>query len=161
MPIISYYISCSFILSLLLIWSPFYSILFYSTLFPIDSIRFDPTLFYWIRFTVLFSIVSYINEWFMSICPSICLSVCVFICMNKFMFSLLSCFFILSLLFFYSLFILISLSLLFSYERLPHTHTDTDTDTDTDTQIHMNICSFLWLVHITSKVCKWRIVFEW
>ena len=122
--IISYHISCSFILFLLLIWSPFYSI-----------------LFYWVRFTVLFSIASHINEWFVSVCPSVCPSVCLFICMNKCMFSLLSCFFI--------------LSLLFSYERLPHTHTDTDT------QIHMNICSFLWLVHITSKGGKWRIVFEW
>ena len=69
--IISYHISCSFTLSLLLIWSPFYSILFYSTLL----------YFKLIRFTVLFSIVSHINEWFVSVCPSVCL----FICMNKFM----------------------------------------------------------------------------
>ena len=79
--IISYDISCSFILSLLLIWSPFHFILFYSTLFQIDliwfdSIRFDLILFYWIWFTVLFSIVSHINEWFVSVCPSVCLSVC-------------------------------------------------------------------------------------
>ena len=137
--IISYHISCSFILFLLLIWSPFYSI-----------------LFYWVRFTVLFSIASHINEWFVSVCPSVCLSVCLFICMNKCMFSLLSCFFILSLLFPFSFHFNFSFSFsFFSYERLPHTHTDTHI------HIHMNICSFLWLVHITSKARKWRIVFEW
>ena len=158
--IISYYISCFFILSLLLIWSPFHSILIYFNLFyfisnRFDLIWFDWILFYWIRFTVLFSIVSHINEWFVSVCPSIYLSVCMFICMNKFLsFSLLSFFFILSLLSLFSFHFHFSF---FSYERLSHTHTHTDTDT----HIHMNICSFLWLVHITSKGCKWRIVFEW
>ena len=138
---------------LYLISNRFNSILLYfilKTLNLIDWIR-----FYWIRFTILFSIVSHINEWFVSVCPSVCLSVCLFICMNKCMFSLLSCFFILSLLFFFSFHFYFSFFTLFSHERLPHTHTDTDT------QIHMNICSFLWLVHITSKARKWRIVFEW
>ena len=148
-----FYLFCWFDLDSIL----FYSILFFSILFYFisnwfDLILFYSILFYWIWLTILFSIVSHINEWFVSICPSVrpsvCLSVCVFICMNKFMFSLLSCFFILSLLFLFSF---------FSYERLPHTHTDTDTDT----RIHMNICSFLWLVHITSKDGKWWIVFEW
>ena len=131
--IISYHISCSFILSLLLIWSPFHSILFYFISNRFDLILFYSILFYWIWFTILFSIVSHINEWFVSICPSVCLSVC----MNKFLFSL-----------FFSLFSWTSSSL--KHGR-----------TDTDTQIHMNICSFLWLVHITSKGCKWRIVFDW
>ena len=45
--IISYHISCSLILSLLLISSPY----------------------------IFFSIVSHIIEWFVSICPSVCLSV--------------------------------------------------------------------------------------
>ena len=38
-------------------------------------------LFYWIRFTVLFCIVSHTNEWFVSICLSICLFVrlCVYL----------------------------------------------------------------------------------
>ena len=151
--IISYHVSCSFILSLLLIWSPFYSILFYSI------------LFYRIRFTILFSIVSHTNEWFVSICPSvcpsICLSVCLFICMNKFMFSLLSCFFILSLLFRFFFHFHFFFFTLFLFLWTSSSHSHTHTDTDTDTQIHMNICSFLWLVHITSKARKWRIVFEW
>ena len=56
-----YHILCFFILSLLLIWSPFYSILFYF-------------ISNW--FTILFSIVSHINEWFVSICLSVCLSLC-------------------------------------------------------------------------------------
>ena len=48
--IISYHILCSFILSLLLICSPFHSILFYSTLFQIDWIGFDSILLNLIRF---------------------------------------------------------------------------------------------------------------
>ena len=79
--IISYHISYSFIWSLLQIWSPFHSILFYSTLFQIDLIWFDSILFYWIRFTILFSIVSHINEWFVSIHPSACLSVRLSVCL--------------------------------------------------------------------------------
>ena len=74
---------CSFILSLLLIWYPFHFILSYSTLFQIDLIWFDSILFYWIWFTVLFSIVPHINKWFVSVCPSVrpsvCLSVCLFV----------------------------------------------------------------------------------
>ena len=113
--IISYHILCSFILS-----PP--SILFYSTLFQIDSIWFYFILFSWIWFTILFSRVSHINEWFVSVCPSVCLSVCLFICMNKCMFSLLSCFFILSLLFLFSFHFNFSFFTLFSHEHLPHTH---------------------------------------
>ena len=82
--IILYRILCFFILSLLLIWSPFYSILFnfhsillYSTLFQIDSIWFDSILFYWIWFTVLFSIVSHINERFVYLSVHLC--VCLFV----------------------------------------------------------------------------------
>ena len=114
-------------------------------------------LFYWIRFTILVSILSHINEWFVSISPSVrlsvCPSVCLFICMNKFIvFS--------SLLFLYSFFsrfLLFSFSFLFLFSWTSSSHTHTRTHTDT--HIHMNICSFLWLVHITSKGCKWRIVF--
>ena len=144
--IISYHISCSLILSLLLIWSPLHSILSYSTSFQIDSIWFY-FIFYFIEFDLLYCSVLYVismNDLCLSVRPSVCLSVCVFICMNKFMFSLL-----ITLHFHFSFFTL------FSHEHLPHTHTDTDT------QIHMNKCSFLWLVHITSKAGKWRIVFEW
>ena len=135
--IISYLMFFYFIFSADLI-----SILFYSTLFQIDLIWFYSILFYWIWFTILFSIVSHINDWFVSICPSVRLSVCLSVCLSVWI----------SLCFLFS-----PVSLLFSYERLPHTHTDTDTHI----HIHMNTCSFLWLVHITSKGCKWRIVFEW
>ena len=79
--IISYLMFVYFISSADLISIVFYSILFYSTLFQIDLIWFDSILFYWIRFTILFSIVSHINEWFVSICPSICPSVCVSVCL--------------------------------------------------------------------------------
>ena len=57
--IISYHILCFFILSLLLICSP--------TQHYFKSIWLNSILFYWIWFTILFSIVSYINEWFVSI----------------------------------------------------------------------------------------------
>ena len=90
--IISYHILCSFILFLLLIWSPFYSILLYFKSIRFDSILFYFILFYWIRFTILFSIVSHTSEWFVSIRPSVLPSVCLFIWMNKFMFSLLNSF---------------------------------------------------------------------
>ena len=55
------------------------------------------------------------------------------------------------------------LSYLFCHERLPHTHIHGHKHTCayTDTHIHMNICFFLWLVHITSKGCTWRIILEW
>ena len=95
----------------------------------ISSAALFSILFYWIRFTVLFCIVSHTNEWFVSVCPSVCSSVCVFICMNKFMFSLLSCFFILSFLFLFSLHFHFSFFTLFSHERLPHTHIRTRTRT--------------------------------
>ena len=113
--IISYLMFFYFISSAALISIPFCSILFYFI-----SNRFDSFLFYWIWFTILFSIVSHTSEWFVSICPSVRL----FICMNKFMFSVLSCFFILSLLFLYSFHFHFSF---FSYECLPHTHTRTRT----------------------------------
>ena len=96
--IISYHIISHVLLFYLICWFDldsilFHFILFYSILLYFKSIRFDLILFYWIRFTILFSIVSHINEWFVSIClsvrPSVYLSVCVLICMNKFMFSLL------------------------------------------------------------------------
>ena len=131
-------------------WFDIHSILFY-------SIWFYSILFYWIRFTILFSIVSHINEWFVSIYLSVHPSFCLFICMNKFMFSLFSCFFILSLLFLFSFHFNFHFSFftLFLWTSSSHTHTDTHI------HIHMNICSFLWLVHITSKDGKWWIVFEW
>ena len=123
----------------------FYSILFYFISNIFDLIWFYSILFYWIRFTILVSIVSHINEWFVSICPSVYL----FICMNKFMFSH----------FFLFLFFLLFLHSFLMNVFLTHTHGHTHTDTDA--HIYMNICSFLWLVHITSKAGKWRIVFEW
>ena len=151
-----YHISCSFILSLLLIWSPFhsiqfYSILFYSILFYFISNRFDSIWFYTLLFNSIYYVVQYSisYQWMICVClsvrPSVCLSVCLSVWISLcFLFSPVSSIFLFSF---------------FSHERLPHTHTDTDTDT----QIHMNmnICSFLWLVHITSKDGKWWIVFEW
>ena len=65
-----------FISSADLISIPFYSILFYFISNWFDLIWFYSTLFYWIWFTILFSIVSHSNEWFVSICPSIRPSVC-------------------------------------------------------------------------------------
>ena len=115
-----YHIISHVLLFYLFCWYDLHSILFYSTLFQIDSIWFYLILFYWIWFTILFSIVSHINEWFVSICPSVRPSVCLFICMNKFMFSLLSCFFTLSFLFLFSSHFHFSF---FSYERLPHSRT--------------------------------------
>ena len=84
-----------------------------------------------------FNIVSHVNEWFASICLSVCHSLS-YTCYLFFSFNLFP-------------------------EQLPHTLTNTHsyTDTQTDSRMHMNICSFLWLVHITSKDGKWRIVFEW
>ena len=75
-----------FILSLLLLWSPFYSILFYSTLFQIDSI-----LFYFILLNSIYCIVQYSisYQWMICVYLSVCPSVCLFICMNKFLFSFL------------------------------------------------------------------------
>ena len=77
---ISYYIilhliTCFFILSLLLIRSPFNSI-----------------LFYFIEFDLLYCSVLYLismNDLCLSVRPSVCLSVRLSVCMNKFMFSLL------------------------------------------------------------------------
>ena len=96
---ISYHISCSFILSLLLIFSPVYSILFYFI-----SNWFYSILFYLIWLNLYYS-VSYLIS-LNDLCLSVRLSVCVFICMNRFLFSLR----------------FFSLSFLFSHERLPRTH---------------------------------------
>ena len=49
----------------------------------------------------------------------VCPCPCLFICLNKFMFSLVSCFFILSFSYFFSLFFLFHYSF-FSHERLPY-----------------------------------------
>ena len=68
-----YHISCSLLSSVDLF--PFDSILLYFISNWFDSIQFVS-----IRFTILFSIVSHINEWFVSIC--------LFVCLNKFLFSL-------------------------------------------------------------------------
>ena len=122
--IISYHISCSVILSLLLIWSPFYSILLYFKLIEFDSI-----LFYFIEFDLLYCSVLYLismNDLCLSVRPSVRLSVCFFISMNKFMFSLLVHF---SLPFFSFLMNIF----------LTHSHTRTRTHK----YMHMNICSFL------------------
>ena len=124
---LSYHIISHVLFFYLFCWFDLHSILFYSTLL----------YFKLIRFTVLFSIVSHINEWFVSICPSVrpsvhpfvCLCVCLFICMNKFMFSVLSCFFILSLLFLFSFHFHFSFFTLFSWTSSSHTHTDTHTHT--------------------------------
>ena len=148
---ISYHTISRVLLFYLFCWFDLHSILFYSILFYFISNWFDWILFNSIELDLLYSSVLYLismNDLCLSvslfILPSVCLSVWI-------SFSLFSLLFFLSLLF----------TLFFSHERLPYTHTRTWTHTYTDTQIHMNICSFLWLVHTTSTVCKWRIVFEW
>ena len=126
---ISYHIISYVFLFYLFCWFDLHSIPFYSTLFQIDLI-----LFYFILLNLIYYIVQYcishINEWmiwiYLPVHPSVCLSDCLFICMNKFIFSLLSCFFILSLLF------LFSFSFLFLYSFLMNvflTHTRTRTHT--------------------------------
>ena len=57
---ISYHISCSYILSLLLICSPLYSVLFYSILLYFKLIRFDSILFDFIEFDSLYCSVLYL-----------------------------------------------------------------------------------------------------
>ena len=74
--IISYHILSYVFLFYLFCWFDLHSILFYFISNRFDMIWFDSILFYWIWFTILFSIVSHINEWFMSIFPSVRLSVC-------------------------------------------------------------------------------------
>ena len=61
-----YHIISYVFLFYLFCWFVLHSILFYSILFYFISNRFD-----WIWFTVLFSVVSHVNEWFVSICLSI------------------------------------------------------------------------------------------
>ena len=163
--IISYLMFFYFISSADLLSIPFHSIQFYFISNWFSSMEFYSLLLNSIYYIVQHSIS---HQWmifvYLSVHPSACLSVC----MNKFMFSLLSCFFILCFLFYFSftsrliffsllLLFLFSFLFLFSWTSSSRTHTDTDTHT----YIHMNICSFLWLVHITSKARKWRIVFEW
>ena len=114
----SYHIISHVLLFYLFCWFAVHSIPFYSILLHFKSIRFDSIGFYWIWFTILFSIVSHVNEWFVSICLSGRLSYCLFICMNKFMFSFLFS----SLLFF-------SFPSLFSWTPSSHTHTRTHTHT--------------------------------
>ena len=110
---ISYHILCSFILCLLLIWSPFHSILFYFI-----SNRFDLIWFYSLLLNSIYCIVQYSisYQWmicvYLSVRPSVCLSVCVFICMNKFMFCR----------FFLFLFFLLFLYSLFLWTSSSHTH---------------------------------------
>ena len=105
----------------------FFYIRFYSILLYFKLVQFYSIQFCWIRFAILFSIVSHINEWFLSICPSVRSSVCLFISMKTFLFSLL----------------------LFCPFLINFFLTHPCTYPDTDTYIHMNIFSFLWLVHIT------------
>ena len=133
---ISYYIFFSLICS-----ADLFSIVFNLTFFQIDRIR----------SIILLSNVSHINEWFVSICPSVCLFICLSVWAS---FCFLFCSLLISL-----LFLIVSLSYLFSifwflffHGRLPRTLTCAYTYMDT--HIHMNICSFLWLWHITSKGCK-------
>ena len=73
--IISYHISCSYVLSLLLIWSPFHSILFYFISFQIHSIWFYSILLNSIYCIVQYSI-SY--QWMICVYLSVCLSICLY-----------------------------------------------------------------------------------
>ena len=148
--IILYLMFFYFISSANLISIPFYSVLFYFISNRFDLIWFYSILFCSIEFDLLCCTVLYLismNDLCLSVCPSVrpsvCLSVWISLC---FLFSL-------------SLSYLFSFSFLFLFSWTSSSHTYTYTDTDT--QIHMNICSFLWLVHITSKERKSRIVFEW
>ena len=149
-----YFISSADLISILFYYILFYSIQFYFISNRFDSIWFDLILFYSILLNSIYYIVQYSisYQWMICVHPfvflSVCLSVWVSLC---FLFSPVSLFFL------FSFHIHFSFFTLFSHERLPHTHTRTRTHK----YIHMNICSFLWLVHITSKGGKWRIVFEW
>ena len=123
--IISYHISCSFILSLLLIWSLFYFIwsLFYSILFYFISNRFDLIEFFSLLLKSIYYIVQYSisYQWmicvYLSVHPSVCLSVWINLC---FLFSPVALFFLYS---FFSLFIFISLSFLSFLMNVFLTHT--------------------------------------
>ena len=135
---ISYLMFFNLISSADLFFIPFYSILLY----------FNLTRFYSILLNLIYYIVQYYISYHWMICVylSVRLSVCVFICMNKILFSLL--FFSLFLLSFFSLF-----SYLFSWTSSSHIHGHT--------HIHTHLSFFLWLVLLSSKAGKWRIVFEW
>ena len=124
---ISYHMFFNLISSADLFFTPFRTNLFYSTLFLIDSIWSYWIRFYWMRFTILFSIVPHLNEWFVCIC----LFVCIFISMIKCFFSS----FLFSFFLFSFLFLLSFLMNVF----LTHRCTYTDTCTHTDTHIHINI----------------------
>ena len=150
--IISYLMFFYFISSAYLI-----SILFYSILLYFKSIWFDLILFSSLLLNLIYYIVQYSisYQWMICVYLPVRLPVCLSVCLSEwtslcFPFLTLFSFFSRSNLFLFSL---------FSWTSSSPIHTDTHTGTDT--QIHMNICSFLWLVHITSKARKWRIVFEW
>ena len=131
---ISYYIISYLYVSYVFCGLVLHCILFIFISIRFDSILFDSILFDWIRFMIFFSIVSHINEWFVSICLSFRLSVYVWISFCfLFSFSYRSSFLCL-------FFFLISVSSL-----LPCTCIHADTP------VHMNVCSFLWLVHLLQK----------
>ena len=161
---VSDHIISSILLSLLLISSPLYSIQFCSIQLDFNLIWFISIPLDSIEFIILYSIVSYLNEWFVSICQSVCLSVCLSVwlsvCLSVWI-SFSSLFF--SYLFSYFVF-LISFSSVFPdfyfFMNIFLAHSHTCTWTLTRTLIHMNICSFWWPYRITTKACKWRIVFE-
>ena len=77
--VLHYHIIFHDLLSHLFCWLFLQSILFY-----LISNWFDSIPLIWILFTILFSIVPHINEWFVSICPSVYLSVLLLICIHKF-----------------------------------------------------------------------------
>ena len=84
--IISYHIISHVFIFYLFCWFDLHSILLYLISNRFNSILLyfilktlnltDWIRFYWIWFTILFSIVSHINEWFVSVCPSVRSSVC-------------------------------------------------------------------------------------
>ena len=130
--IISYHIISHVLLLYLFCWFDLHCILFYSILFNFISNRFDLILFFFISLNLIYCIVQYSisYQWMIcvylsvhpSVCPSVRLSLYLFTCMNKFMFSLLSCFFILSLLFLFSFHFHFSFFTLFSLTSSSHTH---------------------------------------
>ena len=97
--------------------------LHYCILFQIGSIEFD----------LLFIIVSHINLWFVSICPSVCLSVSLSVWISIcFLFSFFSLSFLSSFLFLHSFFSL------FSWTSYSHTHTHAHTRTHTYIWIYVS-----------------------
>ena len=135
--IISYHMISHVLLFYLFCWFDLHCILFYSILFYFISNRFDLIRFYSIQLNLIYCIVQYSisYQWMIFVClsvrpsinPSVFLSLSFFICMNKLMFSLLSCFFILSLLFLFSFHFHFSFFTLFSWTSSSHTRTRTRT----------------------------------